>query len=372
MLRVPWHTRRAGLGKYAGQSVPAHPAAPQSRHRVFRSPDLLGRQARHSSHGHVRQRQVGSRPKTLDRRLHQTHQVPAPARPAGPRQEPLPRSIAAAHGQAKILTGRGGRNYRLAPSRFHYVSFVSELRTYWPASFRSSLACRSASFAAPLASASGFSRRTDLVRLWAFSPMGPLQPDRSTLVCTPVTSARTQLKSIPRFLLAWSDATHSSSAIKSAHASVTLALAANSPCAWNLGVSFFSISLRDSVDFLESFLTHLMGLRECPLCDDVSFAAADAPAPAGPCAVARPAPTVKLSDKIKTTMTARKQCLFMFTPLVNTLRFDLRLPDPTSTSVGHSVLQRIRFGGRVLPQSVTLAVRTGAAFADKKASDRWR
>src|SRR5216684_1069445 len=259
----------------------------------------------------------------------------------------------------------GGRNLRLVPPRFRYVGSIFELRTYWPASFRSSLACRSASFAAPLASASGFSRRMDLVRLWAFSPMGPLQPDRSTLVCTPVTSARTQLKSIPRFLLAWSDATHSSSAIKSAHASVTLALAANSPCAWNLGVSFFSISLRDSVDFLESFLTHLMGLRECPLCDDVSLAAADAPAPAGPCAVARPAPAVKLSDKSKTTMTARQRCLFMFTSLVNASRFDLRLSDSTSTSVGHSVLQQIRFGGRVLPQSVTLTVGTGVLLQTK-------
>src|SRR6266852_1057043 len=266
----------------------------------------------------------------------------------------------------------GGRNLRLVPPRFRYVGSIFELRTYWPASFRSSLACRSASFAAPLASASGFSRRMDLVRLWVFSPMGPLQPDRSTLVCTPVTSARRQLNSIPRFLLTWSDATHSSSATNSAHVSVTFAFAASRPCAWSLGVSFFSISLLESADLLESFLIHLMGLRECPPCDDVSFAAADAPAPAGPCAVARPAPTVKLSDKSKTTMTARKQCLFMFTPLVNTLRFDLRLPDPTSTSVGHSVLQRIRFGGRVLPQSVTLAVRTGAAFADKNASDRWR
>src|SRR6266404_9364504 len=202
--------------------------------------------------------------------------------------------------------------------------------------------------------------------------MGPLQPDRSTLVCTPVTSARTKLNSISRFLLAWSEATHSSSATKSAHASVTFAFAASKPCAWNFGVSFFSISSRDTSDFLESFFTHLIGFKECPPCDDVSFAAADAPAPAGPCAVARPAPTVKLSNKSKTTMTARKQCLFMFTPLVNTWRFDLRLPDPTSTSVGHSVLQRIRFGGRVLPQSVTLAVRTGVLLADEKAGDCWR
>src|SRR6476646_9034105 len=113
----------------------------------------------------------------------------------------------------------------------------------------------------------------DLVRFWPLSPIGPLQPDRSTFVCTPVTSARTQLKSIPKFLLAWSDATHSSSATKSAHASVTLAFAAMSPCAWNLGVSFFSMSLLELGELLESFLTHLIGLRECPLCDDVSFAA---------------------------------------------------------------------------------------------------
>src|SRR6266849_4312248 len=260
----------------------------------------------------------------------------------------------------------GGRNLRLVPPRFRYVGSIFELRTYWPASFRSSLACRSASFAAPLASASGFSRWMDLVRLRAFSPMGPLQPDRSTLVCTPVTSARTQLNSIPRFLLAWSEATHSSSATKSAHASVTFAFAASRPCAWNFGVSFFSISSRDTSDFLESFFTHLIGFRECPPCDDVSFAAADAPAPAGPCAAARPVPTVRLRDKIKTTMTARRQCLFMFTPLVNTSRFDLRLPHLTSTSVGHNVLQGIRIRRPVLPQSVTLAVRTGVPLQTKE------
>src|SRR5882762_2168282 len=202
----------------------------------------------------------------------------------------------------------------------------------------------------------------DLVRFWALSPIGPLQPDKSTFVCTPVTSARTQLKSIPRFLLAWSDATHSSRATKSAHASATFAFAASSPCAWNFGVSFFSISSLDSLDFLESFLTHLIGLRECPLCDDVSFAAADAPAPAGPCAAARPAPTVRLRDKIKNTMTARKQCLFMFTSLLNTSRFNLRLPDLTSTSVGHTVFVANTHPRTVLPQSVTLAVRTGGCF----------
>src|SRR6266436_5738743 len=205
----------------------------------------------------------------------------------------------------------------------------------------------------------------DLVRLWAFSPMGPLQPDRSTLVCTPVTSARTQLNSIPRFLLAWSEATHSSSATNSAHVSLTFAFAASRPCAWNFGVSFFSISSRDTSDFLESFFTHLIGFRECPPCDDVSFAAVDAPAPAGPCAAARPAPMVRLRDKIKTTMTARKQCLFIFTPLVNPSRFNLRLPDLTSTSVGHSIFVANTHPRTVRPQLVTLAVRTGHAFADK-------
>src|SRR5882724_8467314 len=259
---------------------------------------------------------------------------PRPQLQLQPQPLPLPppisrRSLHSSCIRAGKNTNRAGPPQSPArPALFSLHGSNPALRTYWPASFRSSLACRSASFAAPLASASGFSRRMDLIRLWAYSPMGPLQPDRSTLVCTPVTSARTQLKSIPRFLLAWSVATHSSRATNSAHVSVTLAFAASRPCAWSLGVSFFSISLLESADFLESFLTHLMGLRECPPCDDVSFAAADAPAPAGPCAVARPAPTVKLSDKSKTTMTARKQCLFMFTPLVNASRFDLRFPDP--------------------------------------------
>ena len=64
-----------------------------------------------------------------------------------------------------------------------------------------------------------------------------------------------------------------------AHASVAVALAANTPCACRLGVSFFSMSVlfpEVSVEFLESLLTHLIGLTECEL----SCTTSDAPAPA--------------------------------------------------------------------------------------------
>src|SRR6266849_7537486 len=103
----------------------------------------------------------------------------------------------------------------------------------------------------------------DLVRLCALLPTGPLQPDRSALVCTPVTSARKQLKSNPRLWLACSAATQSFNAVNGAHASVAFTLAASRPCACNFGVSFFSTSLLlpgESVEFLESFLIHLIGL----------------------------------------------------------------------------------------------------------------
>src|SRR5713226_140175 len=124
-----------------------------------------------------------------------------------------------------------------------------------------------------------------LFRLCAFSPSAALQPDRSTFECTPVTLARKQLKSSPRLRLAWSVARHSFSAVNDAHASVAFELAGKTPWACSFGVSFFSMSLRlpfESEEPFEplSFLTHLMGLGEWEECEP------DAPAPAGPCAVA--------------------------------------------------------------------------------------
>src|SRR3989442_13417359 len=163
----------------------------------------------------------------------------------------------------------------------------------------------------------------DLVRLCALLPTGPLQPDRSAPVSTPVTSARRQLKSNPRLWLACSAATHSFNAVNGAHASVALALAANSPRACNLGVSFFSISLLlafASVELL-SFLTHLMGLSECELCEDCVVAPA-APAPAGPCAAARSAPTDRNSERPNAKNTTRNHCFFIFYPSVE--RFAMR------------------------------------------------
>src|SRR5207245_7606504 len=110
----------------------------------------------------------------------------------------------------------------------------------------------------------------------AFSPSATLQPDISALACTPVTLARKQLKSRPRLWLAWSAARHSFSATKAAHESVAFELAGKTPWACSFGVSFFSVSVRlpfDSTEFLESlsFFTHLMGFRECELCDPDEF-----------------------------------------------------------------------------------------------------
>src|SRR5258708_26696367 len=106
----------------------------------------------------------------------------------------------------------------------------------------------------------------------ALSPIEPLHPDRSALVCTPVTCARRQLNSTPRLWLAWSAARRSFSAVKDAHASVAFELAGKTPWACSFGVSFFSTSLLlpfASAEFLEplSFFIHLMGLREWELCE---------------------------------------------------------------------------------------------------------
>src|SRR5882724_1992232 len=150
--------------------------------------------------------------------------------------------------------------------------------------------------------------------------MEPLQPDRSALVCTPVTFARRQLKSTSRLWLAWSEARHSLSATKGAHASVVLALAGKIPCACSFGVSFFSMSLRLPFELGEllSFFTHLMGLRECELCESDDFelpcAAVEAPAPAGPWADARSAPTVRKTETLRIRTATIKFGLFIVTP----------------------------------------------------------
>src|SRR6266851_5248694 len=159
-----------------------------------------------------------------------------------------------------------------------------------------------------------------LFRLCALSPIEPLHPDRSALVCTPVTFARRQLNSNPRLRLAWSAARHSFSATKAAHASVAFELAGKTPWACSFGVSFFSMSLRlpfDSGEFL-SFFTHLMGLREWELCEpeelELPCAAVDAPAPAGPCAPARSAPAVKKRETLRIRTATTRNDLFIVTP----------------------------------------------------------
>src|SRR5437763_2000884 len=148
----------------------------------------------------------------------------------------------------------------------------------------------------------------------AFSPSATLHEETSPFMCTPVMAALRQAKFSPRLWLAWSAARHSFRAVNGEQASVVLEPAANSPCACSLGASFFSMSLRlapESWDFL-SFLTHLMGFSEWGVCTD-SFAASDAPAPAGPCAAARCAPRARKEDKLSVMIETFRRFPFMFT-----------------------------------------------------------
>src|SRR6266576_1533790 len=102
------------------------------------------------------------------------------------------------------------------------------------------------------------------------------------------------------------------------HAGHGGAQAGRSPCDCSLGVSFISRSARlalESSDFL-SFLTHLMGLSEWGVCE-VGFAASDAPAPAGPCAAACRAPTVRKADKPNARIETLRRFPFMLTSSSN-------------------------------------------------------
>src|SRR5262249_62010865 len=74
----------------------------------------------------------------------------------------------------------------------------------------------------------------------------PLQEETSALVCTPVTSARRQLKSMPVFLLAWSVATQACSEVKGEQASVRLPFCGSKPADLRLASSFLSRSLAES------------------------------------------------------------------------------------------------------------------------------
>src|SRR5580704_19396436 len=144
--------------------------------------------------------------------------------------------------------------------------------------------------------------------------------------------------------------------VNDAQASLTVVLAANRPWACRLGVSFFSASLLlpgASVEFFGSFLTHLIGLSE----RELSCAAAAAPLPAGPCAAARSAPTVKEIDTPKSKTAPTKSVFLIRTPSLK--RPDKNgLPDAASHLVGHSAVSAQNRCSKVLPQSVTLVVRT--------------
>src|SRR5260370_26295151 len=75
-----------------------------------------------------------------------------------------------------------------------------------------------------------------------------------------------------------------------------------------------------SGEFLESlsFFTHLMGFREWEPCEpdefELPFAAVDAPAPAGPCAPARSAPTVKRRQALAIRTATTNNDFFIVTP----------------------------------------------------------
>src|SRR5712664_2593697 len=221
--------------------------------------------------------------------------------------------------------------------------FIDLRRKLFSPALRSSLACCSAFLTAPFASALGFSSWIALFRLCALSPIEPLHPDRSALVSTPVIFARRQLNSNPMLWLAWSAAKHSFRAVKGAHALVAFELAGKTPWACSFGVSFFSMSFLppfESGEFLEplSFFTHLMGLREWELCEPAELefpcAAVEAPAPAGPCAPARSAPTVKERETLRIRTATTKNELFIVTPQWKIS--GTRLGEAASLSVGHS------------------------------------
>src|ERR1700688_435861 len=112
------------------------------------------------------------------------------------------------------------------------------------------------------------------------------------------------------------------------------------------------------MEFLESFLTHLIGLRECKLCG-LSCVAADAPAPAGPCAAALSAPASKEIETPKSRTVPTNGVFFIRAP-------SLQIPDKNDAAgrglthpVGHSADAAKSRSGTVLLQSDTLALRTG-------------
>jgi hypothetical protein len=64
-----------------------------------------------------------------------------------------------------------------------------------------------------------------------------------------------------------------------------------------------------------------MGFRECELCEfvesdelELPFAAVEAPAPAGPCAAERSAPTVRKIETLKIRTATTRIDLFIVTP----------------------------------------------------------
>src|SRR5206468_12695044 len=104
-----------------------------------------------------------------------------------------------------------------------------------------------------------------------------------------------------------------------------------------------------------------MGLSECPPLesDDLELpcAAEDAPAPAGPCAPARSAPTVEKSETLRTRTATTKIDLFIVNSSVEDLQ--TKLGEAVSPPSRPQQCTRSCFDGGVLLQSVKLAGRTG-------------
>src|ERR1700730_4798510 len=84
MCGLPRNTGQAGFGKLV---VPSDSAASHSGHHLHGSPNLLGRQARHTPFWYVCQRPMGFRPEIMDRsRLHQAPEFAPRPRSAGTSQ----------------------------------------------------------------------------------------------------------------------------------------------------------------------------------------------------------------------------------------------------------------------------------------------
>jgi len=281
-------------------------------------------------------RQVGSRPKNSGLPPPtSTHPVPPPRVQQELAKKPSPLHTSRMRARQKHEQG-GGPQSPLAPPPFSLRGFLSSNCGLIGRLPSDRLGCRRRLSAAPFCVGIGFQQADgDLVRFWAFSPIGPCSRTIDVRGARPLHRPH-QLKSIPD--LAGMERRHAFiQCDKECARLVTLAFAASSPCAWNLGVSFFSISSLDSLDFLESS-DPLDGLRNARCATTVFSARMRQP----PLDLRPPhaLPPGETQGQIKTTMTSEKTMSFHVYPSCEYFSFNLRLPDATSTSVGHSAFCR--------------------------------